>query len=670
MRYCRHILLLLALLVLLCGRVGAQNLMVATEIDSIVVMVSRPLSQIGVQRTRLDSTVLRENVALSLADALAVGSNVFIKSYGRATLATASVRGTAPSHTSVTWNGLKLNSPMLGMVDFSQIPSYFIDDASVLSGAGSLAESSGGLGGAVALTTAKPTEEGFSLRAIQGISSYSTYDTFLRTTYATERLQLSLRGLYTTSKNDYTFINRNKVGDPIYDSDGKLTGYDHPIDTNRHGDYRDKHLLGELFYKTRNVGQLSTSVWYADTDRGVPRLGVDYRGDNLTRAAQHDRSLRSVAQWSHLMGVWKMGASVGYNYTDLRYTYDVDNGNGTTNRAVESHTYLNMLHSQVEAEVGVGSVWHFSGNLSLSLPSVISRDVASLASGKEFEAERVESSLFLASRWKPTERFGAALNLRLESYDGRVAQPIPALFVEYMLLPRTGLLVKASATRNFRQPTLNDLYFVPGGNPDLLPEEGFTWDAGLQLMPKQLGVVEVSGEATWFDSQIDNWIFWRPTHQGFWTPLNTRVHSYGVESKLSASAPIGAVRVAVDGMAAYTRSVNLEAPTGEVNQLPYVPVFSSSFSSRVMWRDWIFSHKFAYYSRRYTTDGASSEAGGSVPPYAMNDVSLSRGLHFSWGDMTLRLEVKNIFDAEYESVLAHPMPGRNFGFFIELTPKL
>ncbi len=33
-------------------------------------------------------------------------------------MATASMRGTAPSHTKVTWNGMSLNSPMLGMVDF------------------------------------------------------------------------------------------------------------------------------------------------------------------------------------------------------------------------------------------------------------------------------------------------------------------------------------------------------------------------------------------------------------------------------------------------------------------------------------------------------------------------------------------------------------------------
>ena len=54
----------------------------------------RPMKEIGVQRTELDTLVLRENITASLADALATGSTIFIKSYGRATLATASFRGT------------------------------------------------------------------------------------------------------------------------------------------------------------------------------------------------------------------------------------------------------------------------------------------------------------------------------------------------------------------------------------------------------------------------------------------------------------------------------------------------------------------------------------------------------------------------------------------------
>ncbi|MEG1405131.1 MAG: TonB-dependent receptor, partial [Alistipes sp.] len=89
----------------------ADSVARSLNIEQVEITARRPLRQIGVQRTVLDSVVLRDNITLSLADALSAGAPVFIKSYGRATLATASFRGTAPSHTQVTWNGMKLNSP-------------------------------------------------------------------------------------------------------------------------------------------------------------------------------------------------------------------------------------------------------------------------------------------------------------------------------------------------------------------------------------------------------------------------------------------------------------------------------------------------------------------------------------------------------------------------------
>ncbi|MCS2983585.1 Plug domain-containing protein [Bacteroides xylanisolvens] len=63
-------------------------------------------------------------------------------------------RHVAFSHTQVTWNGMRINNPMLGMTDFSTIPSYFIDQASLLHGTSSVNETGGGLGGLVKLGTA------------------------------------------------------------------------------------------------------------------------------------------------------------------------------------------------------------------------------------------------------------------------------------------------------------------------------------------------------------------------------------------------------------------------------------------------------------------------------------------------------------------------------------
>ena len=102
---------------------SASRLKKGVVLDDVTVWGKRPLSEVGVQKTTFDSVALKENIALSMADVLSYNSSVFVKSYGRATLSTVSFRGTSPSHTQVTWNGMRLNNPMLGMTDFSMIPS-------------------------------------------------------------------------------------------------------------------------------------------------------------------------------------------------------------------------------------------------------------------------------------------------------------------------------------------------------------------------------------------------------------------------------------------------------------------------------------------------------------------------------------------------------------------
>ena len=151
-----HIILLL---VLLPTFVMAQDddIKWYLNLPEVSIYAERPIKEIGTQLTKLDSVVLKENIALSVADVLTFNSSIYVKNYGRATLSTVAFRGTSASHTQVSWNGMKINNPMLGMTDFSMIPSYFVDDAMLLHGTSSVNETGGGLGGAVKLST-KPAQ--------------------------------------------------------------------------------------------------------------------------------------------------------------------------------------------------------------------------------------------------------------------------------------------------------------------------------------------------------------------------------------------------------------------------------------------------------------------------------------------------------------------------------
>ena len=114
-----HLILILILSSVFVNAQENDDIRWYLNLPEISIYAERPIKEIGVQQTKMDSIVLKENIALSVADVLTFNSSIFVKNYGRATLSTVSFRGTSASHTQVSWNGMKINNPMLGMTDFS-----------------------------------------------------------------------------------------------------------------------------------------------------------------------------------------------------------------------------------------------------------------------------------------------------------------------------------------------------------------------------------------------------------------------------------------------------------------------------------------------------------------------------------------------------------------------
>lgn len=655
----------------------------ALDIERVEIAAQRPLAQIGVQRTTVDSTVLYENVAASLADALTAGSTLFIKSYGRATLATASFRGTAPSHTQVTWNGMRINSPMLGQVDFSLIPSYFIDDAEIFHGASSVGITGGGLGGAIALATKPVRNGGLGMRYIQGVGSFSTFDEFVHLTYGGRKWGTSTRALYSSSDNDFKYRNYDRK-DFVLDPDGNVIGSYYPLERNRNGAFHDLHLMQELYCTSERAGRFSLAAWYVASHRGLAMLDTDRNKERSKKNTQDERTLRVVGGWERLRGGWKLAARAGYTYTDMQYLQLADaEGKGNYFAQVDSRSYVHTVFAKVGAEYCPGEKWSFSADVTVHQHQVSSGDHTILDAqtgehrDKYYREARFEVSGFAAVKWRPVPRLGFAVNVRGELYGDALSPVIPAAFVDYLLSRRGNVVLKASAARNFRFPTLNDLYFQPGGNPDLRPEKGWMWDAGAEFSLRREGA-SVSGSATFFESGIDDWILWvnSGTKLGIMTPLNLkRVHSYGVEVKANADAGLGGTwRLYFDGHFAWTRSINRGEPFSPADrsvgrQLVYIPEFSAAFTARLSWRTWTLGYKWCWYSERYTMSSNDPGVLGSVEPYLMNDLSLEKGFECSWARISLKGCVNNLFNEDYISVLSRPMARRNYAIYIGITPK-
>ena len=650
------------------------------NIREVAVYGNRPMKEIGIQQTKLDSIVLKENIALSMADILTFNTSIFVKSYGRATLSTVSFRGTSPSHTQVTWNGMRINNPMLGMTDFSMIPSYFIDDASLLHGTSSVNETGGGLGGAIKMSTTPAQNKGFGLQYIQGIGSFKTFDEFLRLTYGDDHWQVSTRAVLSTSANDYKYRNHDKK-ENIYDEDMNIVDQYYPVERNRSSSFRDLHILQEVYYNTGRGDKLGLNAWFLSSNRELPMLTTDYGDEASFDNRQREETFRGILSWEHLRTNWKMAVRAGYIHTWMAYDYKRDVGNGTMAHMTRSRSKVNTIYAQAEGEYYIGKRWLITANIAAHQHFVESRDKnIILQQGGNgivgYRKARIELSGSASVKWKPVDGVGISAVVREEMYGDEFSPIIPALFVDGVISKRGNVVAKASVSRNYRFPTLNDLYFLPGGNPDLRKESGWTYDAGLSFAVGGSGIYSLSGSATWFDSYIHDWILWLPTTKGFFSPKNIKdVHAYGVEVQANLDVALSKEwLLKLNGTYSWTPSINEGEPISAADQsvgkqLPYVPKHSSSITGRLSWRSWSLLYKWCYYSERFTMSSNDISLTGKLPEYFMNNITLEKGFSMRWADLTLKGTINNLFNEEYLSVLSHPMPGINFEIFIGITPK-
>lgn len=660
----------------------AQNTPRVNKLREIVVWGKRPMKEIGVQKTAFDSVALKENIALSMADILTFNSSVFVKSYGRATLSTVAFRGTSPSHTQVTWNGMRINNPMLGMTDFSTIPAYFIDNASLLHGTSSVNETGGGLGGLVRLATTPDVGEGINAQYVQGIGSFSTFDEFGRFTYGDDHWSVSTRVVYSSSPNDYKYVNHDKKVN-IYDDDHNIIGQYHPTERNRSGAYKDFHALQEIYYNTNKGDRFGLNAWFIKSNRELPMLTTDYGDERDFENRQRENTFRGVLSWDHNRSSWKAGAKAGYIHTWMAYDYRREITEGNWAEMTRSRSKVNTVFGQLEGEYTPARRWYFTANLSAHQHFVRSEDKNIILQDGDkaivgYDKGRIELSGAFSAKWQPVDPIGLSVVLREEMFGDRWAPLIPAFFIDGLISRKGNVMVKASVSKNHKFPTLNDLYFLPGGNPDLRSENGWSYDAGASFDTgwTRPFPVSVGGSVTWFDSYIDDWIMWLPTTKGFFSPRNVKkVHAYGIEGKLNlAMEPFKGWVVDLNGSYSWTPSVNRgekmsPADQSVGKQLPYVPKHSASLTGRLTWRSWGFLYKWAYYSERFTMSSNDYTLTGHLPRYFMSNISLEKGLSFKPVDLQLKFAVNNLFNEDYLSVLSRPMPGINFEFFIGITPK-
>jgi iron complex outermembrane receptor protein len=636
----------------------AQDMFIPDSIrvfDDVFILAKKNLDLTGAKVIKIDSIILENKSLSNLSDLLSENTSVFIKTCGRGSLATASFRGTNASHTKVEWNGVQLNSPMLGMVDMSLIPMSVTDEVLIYHGSASLKKNSGALGGLIELNTKPVWSKGFRSKIVSSVGSYSSFDDLIELKFGSEKMQSVTRIYCNSTKNDFEFYNRDIV--------------DGGVQIQKNADYFKRGLMQEFYVRIGEKSMASVKAWYQNLDRGIPTLTTNESGSDNNYNRQTEDFLVYSAEFTHFTDNSRLEISSGANFQNLKYlNKNYINGVGYL-KVIDSQSRIFSLYNNIDYKHKIFEKTEFSAVLNYNLHDVKSNEVIR---NEGYDTTRNEGGLILSVYTSIIKNFRLGILCRQDIYDAKFAPFIPSFFAEYYI--KENLIAKTSIARNNNYPSLNDLYFAPGGNPNLVPEKGLSIDGGLQsvISGEKFGV---KSEFSLFYSKIKDWILWRPTNLGFWHPENIQlVETYGADMNLEIKTRISEIDLSSSANYAYTRSVNMSEPQSENDnsvgkQLPYVPIHSANLFLRGEFKKFYISYQWNYFSERYTSSAAEPGILVSMYPYFMSDIAVGKNFAFKDLNCDLNFRIFNIFNESYRSVLWQPMPGINYSLQLTIRFK-
>jgi iron complex outermembrane receptor protein len=221
----------------------------------------------------------------------------------------------------------------------------------------------------------------------------------------------------------------------------------------------------------------------------------------------------------------------------------------------------------------------------------------------------------------------------------------------------------------YRKPSLNDRYWMPGGNPDLKPEKGNGVDVSISYNKQPAGsLITYKGSVSVYRLIINDWIQWLPLGTQFVATNHKKVRNSGMELNLSPVIALNSIRLEPSIQYHYLRAINLDSYHGDHivgKQLRYIPLHSTRASITATLNEYWFRVSVNQTGARYSTEENHNAFG--LPGYAILNLAAGNTLNISGNDITFSVRVHNILDRSYQVIRSYAMPGRSFHLNILMT---
>jgi iron complex outermembrane receptor protein len=586
----------------------------------------------GLHKTSFSNESVSKS-AQSLADVLSRNTSVFVRKYSPGMLASPSIRGTGAAHTALVWNGLNLQSCMNGQLDLSLVPASLFDNFTLQTGAGSASWGTGAIGGIVFLQTANQTDN--HIRFSQHSGSWGFRQSSLDIAFRKKRFASSTKVFNTQVENNFKFMN--------------TAVYGNPEQRQINASQQMQGLLQDLYFKTSKTSQLHLAFWGQKTQRKIPPIALS----PISVAKQMDESLRTMASWEKTMHNWSALIRGGFITEKIHFVDSLSQINATNNAQT----------SIAEAEVS-RSLFQGKSRVQVGVNSTNARAISPGLGNTWMNQKR--TSLFGSLR-SHFGKFETLIQLRQEWFQSKNIPLIPSVSGCFTL--NKNWKVRGQAAKSYRLPTLNDLYWQPGGNINLQPEFGNTFELGIDFQAKD-SQYDLQIHSGLFSNRVKNWIVWIPG-SGYWKPENVQqVKSEGIE--LSVNLSLRETKKWKCRIASSTQFLNalVEKSTSFSNfesgrQLVYVPHFTWNGNVFASLNRSTLELDATYTGIRFV----SSDNSSFLPGFFLLNASFSQELNFLKHEASFYIQINNILNANYQVIAWRPMPLRSFMMGLNFTFK-
>lgn len=553
-------------------------------------------------------------------------------------------RGLASDHSLFSWNDIPVNSVTLGTCDMSMLPVFFFDEIRLYSGADNTSVPAAGPGMTMALCNNPDVEHG---QVSVLYSMNSLYNSGLAARVQTSD-RLKSPGNWTLRTSSKVFF--QDIRNRFYYADRYLA--DAPVREQEHNDGRNRGWMQDI-YIGNGRHLFSAHAWIQERSMHLPAL----MGKMTAGTAEQDDSFaRFLLAHSYAGKGLSVKTSLARLEDKMHYT-----DSGLSFGAIDSRIRTQVWYANTRI------VYRMNEHLELLSNNLISAQEAfsdAFAGGSE---NLLGASLSggLHAHLGPLHLAG---DYRHEwrnhtdgsSWTGRV----------YYVFShkQSSFEPEFRIARRYRLPDMNELFWQPGGNRDLLPEQGLITSLRLPFLLKMTRwEINTQTEVSW--NRVKDWIQWVPGASGIWSPLN-----YRDVGSMALECPIEVIwhgpELQVNGGMRYHFTDARTIEGGEWNHpesrtMIYTPRHMLTSHAGCVFGNFGLDIQNRFIDKRYTDEDNNELR--ALPAYDLWSVSASYAAQLAAMELKCNLTVDNLGNVSYESVRSYAMPGRVISIGISLT---